>query len=76
MSMNDVSAQQVEDMEDMFPITVAEIAEEHRKDRHLRTYFNLNKPNENARFKVRIVSNTDVILDEKGCLVITRTLSP
>ena len=74
LSVNDVFVQTEEDTQEIYPTTVAEIAEEQRKDRHLKSYFNLDKPKKNARFMIRVVSNTDVILDEKGRLVIPHSL--
>ena len=74
MTLNDVFANTGEDNQRVYPLTVAEIAEEQRTDRALKDYFNPGCTQAQSDFQVRVIDDSEVLVKNGHRLVIPSSL--
>ena len=75
MNINHVFANTGEDEDDIYPVTVSEIAQEQRLDKTLKTYFKKkHKPSKKDRISLKVVDETDVLVYDDKRLVIPASL--
>ena len=63
-----------EEQEEIYPLSVSEIADAQRADKVLRKFFKNGGASKRSRFVVSLIENTRVITDEKSKLVIPKML--